>query len=83
MLGRAEAWAWYFGRNPQVVAVWGHQNGRWPMHLGETAEDKLLLAREMVRCDNDACWCHLETSGGGDEDAREQDGSGDGDPGAR
>lgn len=27
---RDEAWADYFHRNPDVLANWGHQNGRWP-----------------------------------------------------
>jgi hypothetical protein len=73
MLGREQAWAWYFDRNPHVQAVWGHQNGRWPMHLGDTPEADLLLSREMIRCDAERCWCHLEILGGGDEDAREGD----------
>lgn len=83
MLGRAQAWAWYFDRHPEVVANWGHQNGRWPMHVGDTPEGELLLAREMIRCDSGACWCHLETFGGGDKDAREGDAAGDGGEGAR
>ena len=25
-----QAWAFYFEKYPHVLAVWGHQNGRWP-----------------------------------------------------
>lgn len=25
-----EAWADYFERHPDTLAVWGQQNGRWP-----------------------------------------------------
>ena len=70
MIGRAQAWSWYFDRNPQVAAVWGHQNGRWPMHLGDPPADAGLLAREEYQCDDEDCWCRAETTEGGDEDAR-------------
>lgn len=27
---RDEAWAVWFAEHPEVLASWGHQNGRWP-----------------------------------------------------
>jgi hypothetical protein len=71
MLTRAQAWAWYFDRNPNIAAVWGHQNGRWPMHLTYVPEEEPGGVAN-IRCGSDQCWCHLETDGGGgDEDAGE------------
>jgi len=74
----ALAWAWYFDRNPKVVAAWGHQNGRWPMHTG-SGPDGFAGARQEYRCDSEDCWCHLESSEGGDEDARREDAGRDAD----
>jgi hypothetical protein len=71
MLTRAQAWSWYFDRNPRVAAVWGHQNGRWPMHLGGRPADALRYDPEEYECIAEDCWCRLEIAEGGDEDARE------------
>lgn len=67
MLTRAQAWAWYFARNPQVAAVWGHQNGRWPMHLAYVPEGE-PGERPNIRCNSQDCWCHLETYERGDHE---------------
>lgn len=69
MLTRAQAWAWYFERNPNIAASWGHQNGRWPHHLAFVPEEEPGEPPNN-RCNSDQCWCHLETAEGGDEDAR-------------
>lgn len=40
---RQAAWQVYFGNHPEVLASWGHQNGRWPDCGCEPCQDSGLV----------------------------------------
>jgi hypothetical protein len=44
---REEAWDKYFAANPEVLACWGHQNGRWP-HGHPNAPERTDLPNNVV-----------------------------------
>jgi hypothetical protein len=64
MLNRAQAWIWWFARNPQALAAWGSSKDRWPQHSVACWQAR-VDGVEQVPCGD--CWCHEadETQGDG------------------